>query len=193
MNNPMRDEASLSGELAALRAALREVRAPDDEPALLRAARARAAARGVAREPRAVRQTILAAARARRPLGLAAAAGVAAIAVLAALRIERADRVTLSSRATTSVMALPAAAAAHNVRPVFRPIAFPSRFSPGESYSVVRVRLELATFAPGAGAPDASIEADLLVGEDGLARAIRFDSADILPVYSASKSASGER
>jgi hypothetical protein len=54
------------------------------------------------------------------------------------------------------------------------------------------VRLELATTAAGA-APSAAIEADLLVGEDGLARAIRFDSADTLPVYAASRPASGER
>jgi hypothetical protein len=80
-----------------------------------------------------------------------------------------------------------------SVRSAFRPISFPRSLSTAETYSVVRVRLELATSAPGAGAPSAAIEADLLVGEDGLARAIRFDSADTLPVYAASSATSGER
>jgi hypothetical protein len=47
----------------------------------------------------------------------------------------------------------------------------------------VRVRIPLSAFAviPGT-QQDASIEADLLVGEDGLARAIRFNEADALRV-----------
>jgi len=89
-------------------------------------------------------------------------------------------------------MAQPAIAGA-DMPAAFRPIAFSRSLSTAESYSVVRVRIELAASAPGAGAPNASIEADLLIGEDGLAHAIRFDSADTLPVYAASSPASGER
>jgi hypothetical protein len=45
------------------------------------------------------------------------------------------------------------------------------------------VRIPLSAFAvvPGT-AQDGTIEADLLVGEDGLARAIRFDEADVMRV-----------
>jgi hypothetical protein len=51
------------------------------------------------------------------------------------------------------------------------------------SYSVVRVRIPLSAFAAVPGTEqDGSIEADLLVGEDGLARAIRFNEADALLV-----------
>jgi hypothetical protein len=54
------------------------------------------------------------------------------------------------------------------------------------SYSVVRVRIPLSALAlvPGT-AQDGTIEADLLVGEDGLARAIRFNEADALVVSTA--------
>jgi hypothetical protein len=126
------------------------------------------------------------------------AGGVAAAValVVVAVRIERAERAgtaerAAASRATEFPRAVPEATAEPpDSRPAFRPIAFPRRLSSTESYSVVRVRLELATSAPGAGA---AIEADLLVGEDGLARAIRFDSADTLPVYAAPGPANGER
>ena len=204
MSDPIRDAESLSAELSALRAALREVRAPDDESALLIAARARTAVSVATRGPRDVRPTILAAARARvaqarRPLALAAAAAVALAAVtLGFLHGERAqraapsDQVAATSRAPTAASATPVAAGAPEVRPAFRPISFSRGLSTAESYSVVRVRLELANSAPGS-APSAAIEADLLIGEDGLARAIRFDSADTLPVYAASGPTSGER
>jgi hypothetical protein len=192
----------LSAELCALRAALREVRAPDDESALLIAARARGATSVATREPSLVRPTILVArarvAQARRPLALAAAAALALAAVtLGFLQAERAqraapsDQVVVASRAPTAESATPAAAAPE-VRPAFRPISFSRGLSTAESYSVKRVRLELANIAPGA-APSAAIEADLLIGEDGLARAIRFDSADTLPVYAATGPTSGER
>jgi hypothetical protein len=194
VSDAIRDEASLSAELAGLRAALREVRAPADEPALRQAAQARTAAR----ERGAARQTILVAARARSararlPLGLAAAAAVAAVAVLLVLRVERRpEPVGTSSRAAVPVAASPVTGAPASGS-AFRPIAFARRLSAAESYSVVRVRIRLATFASGSAAADAAIEADLLIGEDGLARAIRFDGADTLPVYAAPKIASGER
>jgi hypothetical protein len=200
VNAPNRDEESLSAEISALRSALREVRAPDDELALRSAARARGTVHAAAPDPRAARQSIFAAAHARivrrhRPLAVAAAAIVVAVVVFA-MRVERVDRADGAQRAAAApdaaqpVMAVPVAQGAS---PMFRPISFPRRLSSAESYSVVRVRLELATSVPGAGAPNAAIEADLLIGEDGLARAIRFDSADTLPVYAASGPASGER
>ncbi len=213
MSDPIGDEDSLSSELSALRSALRELRAPDDEPVLRSALRARAAARVGTREPSAARPKVLAGARGRvaytrRRLALAAAAavaGIVALGVFLAERVERAgraehagraeqvERLAASSRGTDAATAAAATAGVPDVRPAFRPISFPRGFSPTESYSVVRVRLELASMAPGAGAPNAAIEADLLVGEDGLARAIRFDSADTLPVYAAFRPASGER
>jgi hypothetical protein len=209
VSDSIRDEGSLSAELSALRSALREVRAPDDELALRSAASARRAdVPGPVPRPTAPRQTIVAAARARamrarRSLAVAVAAAIVIAAVAVAVRVEHvqraeradgAERAAAAPRATEPVMAAPKAAPEPpSVRPAFRPISFSRRLSTAETYSVVRVRLELATSAPGAGAAGAAIEADLLVGEDGLARAIRFDSADTLPVYAASSAASGER
>ena len=212
MSDSIRDEESLSAELSALRSALREVRAPDDELALRSATSARrAAVPGPVPRPTVPRQTIVAAARAhamrvRRSLAVAAAAAVVIAAVAVAVRVARVERVERAARAegaqragaapraTEPVMAAPPATPEPpSMRPAFRPVSFSRSLSTAETYSVVRVRLELATSAPGAGAPGAAIEADLLVGEDGLARAIRFDSADTLPVYAASSAASGER
>ena len=175
MTEEARDDAALHADLAALRGALRELRAPDDrEAALLAAYRARLGARASELAPPAAATTSHAR-RARRPLALAAAAllAVAAVTALVSARVERA-----APRAVAAVDGVP-----ETPKPTtaFRPLAFARGVSASESYSVVRVRIQLATFVAGAGAPsDAAIEADLLVGEDGLARAIRFDSADTL-------------
>jgi hypothetical protein len=211
VSDPIRDEESLSADLGALRSALLEVRAPDDEALLRRAALAPAAARAITQQPSAARPTVVAAARARRgpsrrAVALAAAAAVSGIAVLVAvrdewvLRTERAERAEQAERAvqvadsSRATALAPAAARTPVLRSSsFRPIAFSRGLSASESYSVVRVRIELASSSPGTNAPSASIEADLLVGEDGLAHAIRFDSADTLPVYAASGPVSGER
>jgi len=211
VSDPIRHEESLSADLGALRSALLAVRAPDDEAALLSAARARAAARAATDAPSAVQPPILGRVRIAhrtRALALAAAAVVAGVAVLVAVRAEwllraeraeraqraeRAERVAASPRASDAVAAAPVMAGALDARQAFRPIAFPRGLSASESYSVVRVRLELASSPLGARGPNASIEADLLVGEDGLAHAIRFDSADTLPVYAAPGPLSGER
>ena len=58
----------------------------------------------------------------------------------------------------------------------------------GAAYSVVRVRIPLSSLAllPDATA-DGMIEADLLVGEDGLARGIRFNGPGALLVSKASR------
>ena len=70
---------------------------------------------------------------------------------------------------------------------VFQPLLYAPSFSPSRSYSVVRVRIPLSSLALGqSAAPDAWIEADVLVGEDGLASGIRFDPEDTL-VVSASR------
>jgi len=211
VSDPIRHEESLSADLGALRSALLEVRAPDDEAALLSAARARAAARAATDAPSAVRPPMLGRVRIAhrtRALALAAAAVVAGVAVLVAVRAEwllraeraeraqraeRAERVAASPRASDAVAAAPVTAGPLDARQAFRPIAFSRGLSASESYSVVRVRLELASSPLGARGPNASIEADLLVGEDGLAHAIRFDSADTLPVYAAPGPLSGER
>jgi hypothetical protein len=62
----------------------------------------------------------------------------------------------------------------------------PLSSSPGlasSSYSVVRVRIPLSAFAVVPGTEQGgTIEADLLVGDDGLARAIRFNEADLIRV-----------
>lgn len=212
MSGPIRDEEALGADLGALRSALLEVRAPDDEAALQSAARARSAARAVIQPPSAARPVTLGAAparvaRSRRALAFAAAAAIAGIAVLVALRAEwarrverleraerseQAERAAASTRASDAVSAVRAAAGAPELGAAFRPIAYSRGLSTSESYSVVRVRIELVSSARGAGAPGASIEADLLVGEDGLAHAIRFDRADTLPVYAAPGPVSGE-
>jgi hypothetical protein len=56
----------------------------------------------------------------------------------------------------------------------------------------VRVRIPLTALTPSHSAPpDATVEADLLVGEDGLASGIRFNKEDTLFVSTVSQS--GER
>ena len=65
----------------------------------------------------------------------------------------------------------------------FQPLPNSTSLSPSSSYNVVRVRIPLSAFAVVPGTQQGgSIEADLLVGEDGLARAIRFNEADALLV-----------
>jgi 2-polyprenyl-6-methoxyphenol hydroxylase-like FAD-dependent oxidoreductase len=63
--------------------------------------------------------------------------------------------------------------------------------SPSGSYSVVRVRIPLSALAQGSRL-EGTIEADLLVGEDGLASGIRFASTDTL-VVSTGSPCCGER
>jgi hypothetical protein len=161
----------LEAELAQLRAALRDVQAPPpDEIAL------RAQFRDAARQ-RAQHAAIATTGKPSWRIHFAAAAVVvlAVGAVLAAvlLRVERPELPTLATdppRARTVVAA-------------FQPLLNSPGLSPSSSYSVVRVRIPLSAFAlvPGS-EQDGTIEADLLVGEDGLARAIRFDEADALVV-----------
>ena len=170
MSNTPRDASRLQSELAQLRAAVRAVEAPPVDEAVLRAR---------FREARLEQEQTAAAERAGRfrRLPHAAASAVAlAVGVVVAFVALRGER---------SVPVPVAAAVPEATRPAvsaFQPLlASPGLSSP--SYSVVRVRIPLSAFAAVPGTEqDGSIEADLLVGEDGLARAIRFNEADALLV-----------
>ena len=167
MSNTPRDASRLQSELAQLRAALRAVEAPAIDEAALRA-RFREARQQLAQNAAAER-----AGRLRRlPLAAAAAVALAVGGALVAVMLRGEHSVPTLVVAETPVSAVSA----------FQPLLS----SPGlssSSYSVVRVRIPLSAFAvvPGT-VQDGSIEADLLVGEDGLARAIRFNEADALLV-----------
>jgi hypothetical protein len=173
MSNTPHDASRLQAELAQLRAALRTVDAPAVDEAALRA------------RFREVQQQRAQNASTRRAGGASWFRFAAAAAVVLALGGVIAA-VALRGERTASVLVpvaaeAPAAAAAP-VR-AFQPLPNSPSLSPSSSYNVVRVRIPLSAFAvvPGT-AQGGSIEADLLVGEDGLARAIRFNEADALLV-----------
>jgi hypothetical protein len=176
----------LDADIAALRASLGAVRAPaDGEDALRAAVRARrealsAAARDSTAAPVAARRR---SAVRLAPLAFAAAVALAGFAALLTLRAERG----IAPRAPPAASPAAPAAAARPPASAFHPLAFSPALSPTQSYAVVRVRIPLTALAPGhAAAPDASIDADVLVGDDGLPAAIRFDSADTLYVSTVS-------
>jgi hypothetical protein len=82
-----------------------------------------------------------------------------------------ADAAIRDSSVAVTAGEFPAAAA-------FQPLLYSPGISPAQAYNVVRVRIPLTSLV-GYGAPiDGMIEADLLVGEDGLPTGIRFDTAD---------------
>jgi hypothetical protein len=171
MSNTQRDDSRLQTELAQLRAALRRVEAPPPDEVSLRAR-----FRDVMRQ-RTQKAVIAVTPDAWRMQFAAAAVVVLAVgAVLAAvlLRVERPGPVPL---AVEGPQPAPLAVSA------FQPLLNSPGLSPSSSYSVVRVRIPLSAFAlvPGT-EQNGAIEADLLVGEDGLARAIRFDDGDALRV-----------
>jgi hypothetical protein len=172
MSNPSRDESRLAVELAQLRAALRDVEAPTPDDTALRA-RFRDVQRLRAQKLAVVER---AGGRRRVPLAAAAAVVLAVGGVLAAVAL-RGDRQVPVRVAAEPPAAEPLAVAA------FQPLLTSRSLSPSSAYSVVRVRIPLSAFAVVPGTEqDGSIEADLLVGEDGLARAIRFNDADALLV-----------
>jgi hypothetical protein len=173
MSQTPHDASRLQADLAQLRAELRAVEAPEVDEATLRA-RFREM-----RQRRAQNAAAERIGRSRRfPLAVAAAVVLALGGILAAvvLRGERTASVLVPVAAKTPV-AVPAPVSA------FQPLPNSPSLSPSSSYNVVRVRIPLSAFAvvPGT-AQGGSIEADLLVGEDGLARAIRFNEADALLV-----------
>ena len=173
MSNTPHDASRLQPELAQLRAALRTIEAPAIDEAALRA-------KFLEMQQRRAQNTAgQRAGRAwRLPLAAAAAVVLALGAVLAA--------VVLSGERAASVL-VPVAAEVPAAAPApvsaFQPLPNSPSLSPSSSYSVVRVRSPLSAVAVVPGTQQGgSIEADLLVGEDGLARAIRFNEADALLV-----------
>jgi hypothetical protein len=163
--------SALTNDLAALRTALRDVHAPAEDEVALRAALG--VRRQAAHTPPRARHRARAAA-------LAAAAALGAVGVLALL-LRTGSREPGAPDSTAGEPAALLASRPQSATTAFQPLAFTPALSASQSYSVVRVRIPLAALSPGHVAPaDAAIEADLLVGEDGLARGIRFDSADTL-------------
>jgi hypothetical protein len=167
MSDAQRDPHFLSGELAQLKAALRAVQAPPADEAGLRATfrdwrrrqHARAARHAGSRRVRWAAAAVLV-------LGLAAVLGT----VLLGGEGQPPAPAAVAERPASPLVVAP-----------FQPLLNAPAFSPDASYTVVRVRIPLASFAlvPGS-EQDGTVEADLLVGEDGLARGIRFTPADAL-------------
>ena len=164
----------LEPDLASLRAALKAMPTPAvDETALRRVFREHRAAQ--ARGARATARTrmtafwVLAAALSSVVIG-----GVVGLALMTERR----------AVAPPAPMA-PGPASAHAA---FQPLWYSPEVVAGAAYSVVRVRIPLSSLAllPDATA-DGMIEADLLVGEDGLARGIRFNGPGALLVSTASQ------
>jgi hypothetical protein len=160
--DPRRHDA----DLAQLRAALRTVQVPPpDETAL----------RTVFRAKQQERERVAAAGGGHWRVHAAAAAAVvvsvAAVVSVVTFSVER--PVPAPALVSQPPVAPPAVAA-------FQPLLNSPGLSPSGSYSVVRVRIPLSSLALVPGTEQGgSIEADLLVGEDGLARGIRFNPADV--------------
>ncbi len=189
-------DRGLTAELGALRDALREVRVSDaDERRLLAALATRRAAtrpRSVEVEPAPLPIPTRRGVHAwRLRFAVAAAAALAVVTAMITLRVERPGDIAPASSGAPAAARQPAEL--QESVGAFQPLAFSPGLSPSQSYSVVRVRIPLTALAPGHSAPpDATIEADLLVGEDGLASGIRFDRADTLFVSTVSTE-TGER
>jgi hypothetical protein len=189
-------EAQLDGEIARLRNALGEVNAPSDGEPELRAAfraqratlsgRASAAARVVQhrdRYPPPARSRAVSRRRVAFAAGtLAASVAVAAIVLVGLDRYATDSDATQAARTTVGAVTRESSAAVGAgetpATAAFQPLLYSPGISPAQAYSVVRVRIPLTSLV-GYGAPlDGTIEADVLVGEDGLATGIRFDTAD---------------
>jgi len=169
MSDARHDPHALSTELAQLRVAMRAVQAPPADEAELRTA-FRDARR---RQQHARTARLVGSQRARW-----AAAAVVVLGVAAVL-----GTVLLGGEEQTPAPALAAAPAASPplVVTAFQPLLNSPAFSPDGSYSVVRVRIPLSAFALVPGTEQGgTVEAELLVGEDGLARGIRFTPADAM-------------
>jgi len=167
MSDARSDHDRLSADLAQLRGALRAVDAPPLDEAALRAA------------VREARRRALAGPRARRAHRARWAAAAAVLVVVAG-----AVAVVLLGRAPSGDREQAAATAAPPVYvAAFQPLASSPRLLPAASYSVVRVRIPLSSLALVPGSEQGgTVEAELLVGEDGLARGIRFLQTDTMLV-----------
>ena len=159
-------------DLAPLRAALKAMPTPAvDEAALRRVFREHRHARGGD-----------ARASARKRVYWALAAAVSSVAIGGVVGI------VLMTERRAAAPSVPIATAPPSAVAAFQPLGYSSEVVSGAAYSVVRVRIPLSSLAlmPDA-APDGMIEADLLVGEDGLARGIRFNGPGALLVSKASQ------
>jgi hypothetical protein len=153
-------------DLAQLRAELRAVQVPPPDEAALRAA---------FRAKQQERERVVAAGASHWRVHVAAAAAVV-VSVAAAIWV-----VTVSvERPVPAAARVPEPSAAPPAIAAFQPLLNSPGLSSSGSYSVVRVRIPLSSLALVPGTEQSgSIEADLLVGEDGLARGIRFNPADV--------------
>jgi hypothetical protein len=165
-NDSARD-SKLQADLGVLRAALRSMAAPSASEDALRTAfrqhRSRIRPPAHAARPKKGRMV--------QWISLAAVAALGAV-VFSALWVAAPERRPAASDAVT-------ASGVSATVPTFQPLA-PFAEAPSASLRVVRVRIPLSSLAivPGSGTPG-SIEAELLVGEDGIARGIRFPPADV--------------
>jgi len=163
MNDRTDEQQRLRSELAQLRNALREIAPPPFDETSVRAAfrTARASAHTAANRRRRYSR-----------LALAAAVVLAIGAPLAVLLVANDAAPPQQARVPPS---------SSYVVPAFQPLQNAPGLMPSASYSVVRVRIPLSSFALVPGTEQGgTIEAELLVGEDGLARGIRFMQADAL-------------
>lgn len=181
----------LSAELAGLRERLRGVKAPPFEATGLPAA-LNERSREVQRHGTAVVPPVAArppvARRWRVPLAAAAAVAAAGIAALLAVPSAFPPPETGARPAASpaSRLGAPAPRAERGADgAAFQPLMYAPGFSPSGTYSVVRVRIPLSALAQGSRL-EGTVEADLLVGEDGLASGIRFASTDTLFVSAGS-------
>lgn len=159
-------------DLTPLRAALQAMPAPAVDDAVLRR---------VFRERRQAQAAgARAAARTRRYFALAAAVSSVVVGGVVGIVLMTERRIAAPPAPVAVAQAAPVAA--------FQPLGYASQVVSGAAYSVVRVRIPLSSLAllPDAAA-DGMIEADLLVGEDGLARGIRFNGPGALLVSKASQ------
>jgi hypothetical protein len=163
-------ESRLDAQLRELGAELRALPVPPaDERGMRSAFRAKRH-----RAPRARRAVRL---RSRAPFFASAAALIASIAtgtfvVLTQPPSRDAERAPLATATFGTQLAA-----------TFQPLMYSPGISPSGSYTVVRVRIPLSSLAIGPQRElDGVIEADLLLGEDGLASGIRFDAKNTLLV-----------
>jgi hypothetical protein len=159
-------------DLAPLRAALNAMPAPAlDEAAVRRAFREHRPA---------MAEGVRMAARTRKYWALAAAVSSVAVGGLVG--------VALLTLPPVAAPPAPVAAAQPAAVAAFQPLWYSQQPVAGAAYSVVRVRIPVSSLALLPDAPAGGmIEADLLVGEDGLARGIRFDGPGALLVSRASQ------
>jgi hypothetical protein len=164
----------LDPELHELRDALREVHAPAvDEQSLRAAFRRRRDELRRAAEPAPQRSR-------RHTLFAAAALLLVGVATGLYLGTRLSERTATDDEVVAAAQAPRAGASANPA--AFRPLMYAPGLAPGGSYSVVRVRIPLSSLAIGQSELEGTIEADVLVGEDGLASGIRFDAEDTLLV-----------